>query len=200
MFKTTKFRILFLLVLLFIGVVFVKWNFFKSVLLQKSTISNEFLQAPLDKLIPKSTTVNLLIDKSDYQLHVFVSDTIVKSFPIVLGGNPIDDKLCEGDSRTPEGVFKIVDKYPHKKWSKFIWVNYPTEDSWKKHKQAKADGVISKDATIGGEIGIHGVPKGTDYMIESHTNWTLGCISLTNKDVDEIYPFINENTVITIQK
>jgi len=155
---------------------------------------------PLNEIISKGTKISILIDKSDYQLQVYAADTLVKTYPVVLGGNPTDDKLREGDQCTPEGTFKIVSKYPHKSWSKFIWINYPTADSWRKHKQAKADGLIPKSAKIGGEIGIHGVPKGTDAMIKTGVNWTLGCISLTNADVNEIYPFIDKKTLITIRK
>ena len=155
---------------------------------------------PLDKLLRKGTKIEIIIDKSDYQLQVFTQDTLVKTYPVVFGGNAEDDKLREGDSCTPEGVFYINSKYPHQSWSKFIWINYPTADSWKKHKKAKKDNVIPQDATIGGEIGIHGVPEGADNIIADKFNWTLGCISLTNKDVNEIYPFIDKETKITIQK
>ncbi len=155
---------------------------------------------PLQKLLPKGTPVAILIDKSNYTLQVYAGDTLVKSYPVVFGGNPVDDKLREGDQCTPEGNFKINSKYPHKKWSKFIWLNYPTTDSWRKHRLAKKEGRISKNAKIGGQIGIHGVPKGTDFMIETRINWTLGCISLTNKDINEIYPYIDKKTPIKIQK
>jgi murein L,D-transpeptidase YafK len=157
-------------------------------------------QTPLSILLKKGTKILIKIDKSDYQLNVYSSDTLIKTYPVVFGGNPIDDKLQQGDSCTPEGDFYIVSKYPHRSWSKFIWINYPTADSWRKHKKAKADGSIPKNAKIGGEIGIHGVPEGTDTMISNQFNWTLGCISLKNKDINEIYPFIDKKTRIHIQK
>jgi murein L,D-transpeptidase YafK len=106
----------------------------------------------------------------------------------------------QGDKCTPEGKFNIISKYPHREWSKFIWINYPNDDSWKKHNTAKSEGRIPKNAQIGGEVGIHGVPKGMDFLIDTKYNWTLGCISLKNKDVDELYPFITKNTIIEIRK
>ncbi len=140
------------------------------------------------------------IDKSEYKLSVIVDTKVLKEYPVVFGKNPIDDKLMQGDKCTPEGTFKIVSKYPHKSWSKFIWINYPNDGSWRKHNAAKNEGIIPKDANIGGEIGIHGVPKGMDKLIDLQFNWTLGCISLKNKDVDELYPYISKSTVIIIQK
>ena len=105
-----------------------------------------------------------------------------------------------GDRCTPEGLFYMVSKYPHESWSKFIWINYPNEDSWEKHNQAKHEGIIPENAKIGGEIGIHGVPKGMSRLIDLRLNWTLGCISMKNNDVNEIYPYLSETTEIVIRK
>ncbi len=156
----------------------------------------------LKELLQDSSLINkpltLLIDKSDYKLSVVVDSLVIKEYPVVFGGNPKDDKLMQGDQCTPEGSFKMRDKYPHRSWSKFIWIDYPNEDSWEKHNQAKENGKIPEDAGIGGEIGIHGVPEGMDFLIDLKRNWTLGCISLKNSDINEIYPWITTNTVIQI--
>lgn len=150
--------------------------------------------------LPKGTVVDIRIDKSDYTLQLFVSDSLVKTYNVVFGGNPEGDKFKEGDRRTPEGKFGIRDKYPHKSWSKFIWIDYPNATSWERFNKRKAEGLISEGETIGGEIGIHGVPEGSDALIDNKTNWTLGCISMKNKDINEMYPYISELTTITITK
>ncbi len=75
---------------------------------------------------------------------------------MVLGHNPRNDKLEQGDKCTPEGVYRVVYKYPHAKWSKFILLNYPTRKNWLKFAEAKKRGKIPLDAQIGGDIGIHG--------------------------------------------
>lgn len=161
-------------------------------------------EIPLSKLIDSldinPNSIRVLIDKSDYKLSILTQNKIIKEYPVVFGGNPNDDKLMEGDQCTPEGIFHIVSKYPHKEWSKFIWLDYPTKDSWEKHNKAKDEAKIPRDAKIGGEIGIHGVPAGFDTAIDLRQNWTLGCISLKNKDINEIYPYFNEETIIEIRK
>ncbi len=144
-------------------------------------------------------SVSILIEKSEYKLTMLYCNEKIKSYPVVFGSNPIDDKLRQGDSCTPEGIFKVRALYPHKSWSKFIWIDYPTEDSWKKHNTAKSSGLITENASIGGEIGIHGVPKGYDNMIDEKYNWTLGCISLKNPDINEIYSIIKVGTKIEIR-
>jgi murein L,D-transpeptidase YafK len=166
----------------------------------KNRKTAETTETTLKQLLPKDTKIRILIDKSEYTLSVFVADKLIKKYKVVFGGNPIDDKHKEGDKRTPEGVFGMRDKYPHRSWSKFIWIDYPNAASWKKFNQRKADGIIKEGETIGGEVGIHGVPDGMDTMIDDKRNWTLGCISMKNKDVNEIYPYITKQTQITIRK
>ncbi|MEL6675381.1 MAG: L,D-transpeptidase [Bacteroidota bacterium] len=132
---------------------------------------------------------HIWISKSQYRLELRLDTLLLARFPVVFGGNPVDDKLRQGDRCTPEGTFQLRDLYPHQKWSKFLWIDYPTEASWQKHRTAKAQGLIPEEADIGGEIGIHGVPEGYDYAIDQRQNWTLGCISLKNEDVDWLYQF-----------
>jgi murein L,D-transpeptidase YafK len=142
--------------------------------------------------------VSLRISKSQYKLTVYYDGQPVKDFMTVYGGDPVNDKQREGDKRTPEGEFTVKDLYPHAKWSKFIWVSYPTDDSWRKHNDAIAKKEIAADAGIGGEIGIHGVPKGDDRLVTEGVNWTAGCISLTRKDIDELYSVLQVGTPIKI--
>jgi murein L,D-transpeptidase YafK len=142
--------------------------------------------------------VALRISKSQYKLTVYYDGQPVKDYMTVYGGDPVNDKRREGDKCTPEGEFEVKDLYPHDRWSKFIWVSYPTDESWQKHNQAIADGKISKEVGIGGEIGIHGTPKGEDKLVTEGINWTAGCISVTRKDVDEIYSVLQTGTPITI--
>lgn len=152
-----------------------------------------FIQVP----IANAQTV-LLIDKSEYSLTVVKNCDTIKQYSVVFGGNPVDDKSRQGDKCTPEGTFGIRSKYIHKKWSRFIWIDYPNEDSWKKFNQAKSQKKIPSNAKIGGEIGIHGVPKGYEYAIKHRMNWTLGCISMTTHDICEVYDYVDSSTQVII--
>jgi murein L,D-transpeptidase YafK len=150
----------------------------------------------LKKLDKKA--ISLVVEKSKYRLTVYYQKKPIKAYAIALGSNPKDDKLRQGDKRTPEGIFHVKDLYYHEEWSKFILLDYPTADSWRKFAQAKARGEVSAKDSIGGEIGIHGVEKGDDWLIDRKINWTLGCVSLKNKDVDEIYLLLQKGTAINI--
>jgi murein L,D-transpeptidase YafK len=149
--------------------------------------------------IPKKDLL-IYIEKSKKMFSVFYKEELLITYPCVLGFEPKGDKMQEGDGKTPEGKFGIRAMYPHKSWSFFIWIDYPTEDSWRRFNKRKANEEIGKAAKIGGEIGIHGVPSGSDELIDLKSNWTLGCISLKTKDITDLYNSISKETKIIIVK
>jgi murein L,D-transpeptidase YafK len=140
----------------------------------------------------------LKIEKSRFLLTVLYRGKPLKSYPVVLGANPVDDKLREGDNCTPEGEFKIVEvRSPHK-WSRFMLLNYPTSASRTRFLTAQKRGDLPAGATIGSAIGIHGVPKGFDSAIDARENWTAGCIALKTADINEIYSVCRRGTAVRI--
>jgi murein L,D-transpeptidase YafK len=158
--------------------------------------SEQSLQQLLGNSIDKTKT-SILIEKANYRLTLYFDQKPIKSYPVVFG-NPQGDKFREGDKRTPQGILRIRDLYPHPSWSKFLWLDYPNQNSWRKHWQAKRSGKLPWTAAIGGEVGIHGVPSSSDAWVEQRQNWTLGCPSLKNKDVDELYEVVQIGTVVEI--
>ncbi len=89
-------------------------------------------------------------------------------------------------------------KYPHSKWDAFIWLDYPNTQNWLKFARAKQAGRLPPDADIGGQVGIHGTEDPTRNL--SGINWTKGCVSLQNRDLEEIYPLVDEKTLVVIKK
>lgn len=144
--------------------------------------------------------VSITIDKSEYTLSVYDSKGWFATYPVVFGNNSLEDKKMEGDKNTPEGTFHIVHKKLHDKWNRFMALDYPTRESWEKFKKRKQRGEIPQSASIGGSIGIHGTWPNDDYVVDYYKNWTLGCVSLKNTDVTEIYNFTPVGTQVLIQK
>jgi murein L,D-transpeptidase YafK len=140
----------------------------------------------------------IVVHKLSRKLEFYRGLTRLKTFPVVLGNDPYNDKLCQGDTCTPEGVYRVRAKYPHPKWDWFIWLDYPNTQNWLKFSRAKKAGKIPPDANIGGQVGIHGTEDPFKNIIGQ--NWTKGCISLLNKDLDEIYPLVNRKTLVVITK
>lgn len=147
-----------------------------------------------------SGTVRIVIDKSDFQLRVYDRKGILATYPVVFGLKPLEDKMMQGDRRTPEGTFKVVYNQQHKLWRKMLMLDYPTKESAAKFNNRKSNGLIPAFARIGNGIGIHGVEPGNDYFIDRFYNWTNGCISLKNPHMDDLARYVKPGTVVVIQK
>ena len=161
----------------------------------------EMSQMAIATLLPtdfEADAITVLIEKADHRLTVFYDLQPIKSYPVVFGETPVGDKRHEGDRKTPEGLFRIRDLYPHPAWSKFLWLDYPTPQAWREHFQAKVSGDINWLLPIGGQIGIHGVPENATTLIDDQTNWTWGCPSMKNEDVEELYSIVQVGTVVEI--
>ncbi len=65
---------------------------------------------PENKLTTNHKITKLIVLKSKRRLLVYAGDTILKSYQIALGKNPIGDKCFEGDNKTPEGHYFIYAK------------------------------------------------------------------------------------------
>jgi lipoprotein-anchoring transpeptidase ErfK/SrfK len=145
-------------------------------------------------------TTSIVVDKSDYELHVYDDKGWFATYPVVFGNSSLADKKMEGDKNTPEGIFHIASKRVHDKWHRFMCLDYPTKESWEKFNKRKANGEIPESAKIGGGIGVHGTWPNEDFVVDRYKNWTLGCISLKNGDVEELYKYTPVGTKITIRK
>jgi len=162
-------------------------------------------QKYLDQLLSKngyhgngSKPTVIVVHKVTRRLTLYQGLTPLKTYPIVLGNDPYNDKLCQGDTCTPEGVYHVKAKYPHPRWDYFIWLDYPNTQNWLKFSRAKQAGKVATDADIGGQIGIHGTEDPGKNL--TGQNWTKGCVSLLNRDLEEIYPLVNDKTLVVINK
>ena len=144
--------------------------------------------------------VSIVIDKYSYELYVYDKLGWFATYPVVFGNNTLDDKKMEGDRNTPEGSFKIANKRIHEKWDRYMGLNYPTKESLTKFNERKRRGEIPANASPGGGVGIHGTWPHEDFVIDRYKNWTNGCISLKNEDVEDLYSYIPVGTPVTIRK
>jgi murein L,D-transpeptidase YafK len=148
------------------------------------------------KLGPRPTII--LVRKLPRQLTVYRGLTPLKTYPVVLGANPRNDKMCQGDRCTPEGVYRVVCKFDHPRWDKFILLDYPNTQNWLRFSRAKKAGKLPLEAQIGGDIGIHGTHD--PFMNVVGENWTFGCVSLLNQHIEEIYPMVDDDTLVVIKR
>jgi murein L,D-transpeptidase YafK len=102
-------------------------------------------------------------------------------------------KEREGDARTPEGLYAIDAKNDRSAYHKALHVSYPNAAD---RERAKSLGV-----SPGGAIMIHGLPNGIGWVGAGHRlyDWTLGCIAVTNDEIDEIWKTVPVCTPIEIR-
>jgi murein L,D-transpeptidase YafK len=143
--------------------------------------------------------VHILVIKSNYELQVFDKEGWYATYPAVFGSKSLDDKMVQGDRKTPEGTFHITSKRPHEKWDKIMDLDYPTQADIAKFNERKAGGLIPRSAKIGDGIAIHGTWPHDEIAVDAYQNWTNGCISLKCEDMDEVYTIAPVGTKVEIR-
>jgi murein L,D-transpeptidase YafK len=141
----------------------------------------------------------VIIDKAAYRLYLVQAGAITHSYPVELGFDPVNDKRMEGDGTTPEGPYRVTEKRDIGQTSYYRgWMlSYPEERDQQEFVAAQADGSIPADATVGSAIMIHGSGSGLAGN-GAGRNWTLGCIALSNEQVDSLFPHISVGDPVVI--
>jgi murein L,D-transpeptidase YafK len=161
----------------------------------------------------------LIVRKGQYRMRLYAQGKLSKTYVIGLGQEPIGHKQKEGDNRTPEGRYRIIQKalgpfsgefgaYLGPRW---IRLNYPndhdaqigldqgliTKDQFDRILAANRAGTQPlKDTRLGGGIGIHGWAG--DWPGADRQNLTWGCISLQNRDLEDLYDRVEIGTQVVI--
>ncbi|WP_099824962.1 L,D-transpeptidase family protein [Oceaniglobus indicus] len=137
---------------------------------------------------PEVTQIQVF--KGQRVMHLMHNDRRLESYKFDLGFAPVGHKQVEGDGRTPEGVYFIDRRNPKSRFHLSIGVSYPNEAD---RANAKALG-----KSPGGDIFIHG--RGPFYKKKKNRkkDWTWGCISVSDKEMEEIYSMIQTGTTIVI--
>ncbi len=134
----------------------------------------------------------VVIKKSERRLLLMRGDEVMKSARIALGLAPNGHKREEGDFRTPEGTYQLAERNPNSDFFLSIRVSYPNVID---ERSASRRGV-----SPGGLIMIHGQPNQPKHNSEFYrrTDWTDGCIAVSNSDMVDIWLMTTVNTPITI--
>ena len=135
--------------------------------------------------------------KAQRQVQVLQKGVVIKTYAMRLGFAPIGHKTTEGDGKTPEGSYTLDWRNPNSQFYKSLHISYPNAND---KAQARARGV-----SAGGDVMIHGssnLPQGKpqqamyDYL--PREDWTHGCVSVSNQDMDELWAHVKNGTKIVI--
>ena len=148
---------------------------------------------PENKLSNDAQIDSIVVYKSKREMSVYSNGQLLKTYKISLGRQPVGHKEFEGDKKTPEGIYAINDKNPESGYHKNLGISYPDKDDLENARQ------LGKPA--GGDIKIHGLRNGTGFIGKFHRlfDWTLGCIAVTDKEIDELYNAVKIGTRIEIK-
>ncbi len=138
--------------------------------------------------------VNLVkVDKSIQKMYLFDGKKLVKEYGVALGANPKGHKQQEGDEKTPEGTYVLDYKKENSSFYRAMHISYPNVKDKLKAKQ--------RGVSAGGFIMVHGQKNGFGMLslVTQKTNWTDGCIALTNAEMDEFMALVKVGTKIQIE-
>jgi murein L,D-transpeptidase YafK len=135
----------------------------------------------------------VLVVKSERKLYLLKAGRILKSMDVSLGLVPTGAKQREGDFRTPEGRYHLESRNVDSDYFLSILVSYPSDAD---RVRARKQGVEP-----GGQIMIHGLPNAPRYELAHYqsTDWTDGCIAVSNSDMVDIWLMTRESTPIEIR-
>jgi murein L,D-transpeptidase YafK len=134
----------------------------------------------------------IIVNKARRELMLLSGQAVLRSYRIALGRNPIGPKEEEGDGKTPEGNYSIDRRNPQSKYHLSLRISYPN--------RTDSDRATERGVEPGGDIMIHGLRNGEGHIGKEHrqTDWTQGCIAVTDEEMDEIWELVADGTAIDI--
>lgn len=153
-----------------------------------------------------------MIRKDERRLYAECERGALLSFGVALGREPREPKRAEGDLATPEGRYRISGAARPSRFHRFLPIDYPglndAEAGYREGRLSRSDydRIVSahlrgeappRDTPLGGGIGFHG--EGKRWRGDSeHLDWTLGCIALSDGDLDFLIEHAPIGTPVSI--
>ena len=125
------------------------------------------------------------VRSSEHKISFFDGEGLLKSYRVSFGSRGIG-KCKAGDKRTPLGTYSLSPA----RQSQFRWfmpIDYPNA----------AD---RGRGCTGGDIGLHGTGEKIYRKVaqSAHIDWTLGCIAVSNSEIDEIKALVTSRITLVI--
>ena len=132
----------------------------------------------------------VVVNKGARQMLLLNGNTVLKAYRIGLGTEPIGHKQFEGDGKTPEGLYYIDRRNPNSRYHLSVGISYPNEAD-----KARA---LAQGVQVGSDIFIHGQGPEGRALVKTRRDWTVGCIAVTDAEVEDIYAMVPDGTPIMI--
>jgi len=135
----------------------------------------------------------IVVSKTDRKMWLFGGREVLKTYDVELGFTAKGHKQFEGDGKTPEGLYYIDRRNPNSSFHLSLGISYPNA--------ADRAFAAKHGKSPGGDIFIHGQPNELGWIRKRRlgNDWTAGCISVKNKEMERIYAMVRDGTPITIK-
>jgi murein L,D-transpeptidase YafK len=135
---------------------------------------------------------SVLINKSARTLSLFSHVDLLLRYSVSLGKSAVGKKEFDGDGKTPEGNYVIDFHKFNSKYHRALHISYPNSADT---AHAKALGKLA-----GGDIMIHGLPNAIGWIgkLRKPMDWTIGCVAVSNSEIEEIYAAVPDGTPVKI--
>lgn len=136
----------------------------------------------------------VVLDKDARRLRLMRNGRTIRTFRVSLGFDPVGHKQREGDGRTPEGLYVIDELREESDFYRALHISYP--NAWDRRLAEE------RGERPGGQVMIHGLPGGSTGVAVAHgtSDWTNGCIAVTNREMDELVRLVSVGTPVLIRK
>ena len=132
----------------------------------------------------------VVVNKGKRRMYLLNNQTVLKSYDIGLGNEPIGTKQFEGDGRTPEGMYFIDRFNPRSQYHLSVGVSYPNVNDM--------EYATFMGRKPGGDIFIHGRGPEGNAKAPKLRDWTAGCIAVKDEEIEDIYAMLRPGTPIMI--
>ncbi|MDO5658698.1 MAG: L,D-transpeptidase family protein [Paracoccus sp. (in: a-proteobacteria)] len=133
----------------------------------------------------------IVVNKGARQMHLLNGRTVLRSYRVHLGNEPLGHKQFEGDGRTPEGIYFIDRFNPNSAFHLSAGISYPNVND--------TAFALAHGRRPGGDIFIHGRgPEGAAAALARRADWTAGCIAVEDHEIEEIYAMLQTGVPVVI--
>jgi len=174
-----------------------------------------FTEASLEIVEPAQYSQWIWVNTKQKKVFIMENGTPLKAFNnVAFGRGGVGVKQKRGDNITPQGVYTIGWNNDKSSFRHFFGLTYPSvqdaenglnqqlinADEYQAIIKAHLENKVPPQNTaLGGSVGIHGLGTPLRRHLKHHfSNWTEGCVALTNQQIDELAVYVKTGMVVVI--
>jgi murein L,D-transpeptidase YafK len=172
-------KLRFKIVALSLLVLAASWSLNASLLTQEASAQSSEAKQIVDRIVVLKSARTMTLESNGH---------VLKTYKVALGGAPIGAKERQGDHKTPEGDYIVDAKNARSQFYLALHISYPNAAD---RARARMLGT-----SPGGDVEVHGLGKKYGWIGARHrlSDWTDGCVAVTNEEIEEIFKMVAVGT------